>query len=304
MHFTFGFPLMTHPQNPELLDARALGAIALAAENAGFAAVSLTEHPIPHDDWLATGGHDALDPFVGLSFAAAATSRVRLLTNLTPLPYRNPALLAKTVATLDRLSGGRVILGVGTGYLEKEFAALGVDFEERNALFDESLEVMRKVWTGRSVTYRGRNFDIDHCTAHPTPLQEVVPVWVGGNSKMSLHRVAEKAQGWMPMPNPRSAGRRRRSAYLESEQDLVRMLDEIRAHAQSIGRNDPIDVAYMTTEGGWLGAPTFDASRHIDAIGALSRVGVTWVAGNVGGSSVAEIVDNLARYGQEVIAAV
>jgi probable F420-dependent oxidoreductase len=304
MHFTFGFPLMTHPQNPEFLDASALGAIARAAEDAGFGAVSLTEHPIPHDDWLATGGHDALDPFVGLSFAAAATSRLRLLTNLTPLPYRNPALLAKTVATLDRLSGGRVILGVGTGYLEKEFAALGVDFGERNALFDESLDVLRDIWSGRSVTRTGRNFQIDRCTAHPTPTQELVPVWVGGNSRISLHRVAEKAQGWMPMPNPRSAGRRRRSAYLETEQDLVRMLDEIRAHAESIGRNDPIDVAYMTTEGGQIGGATFDASRHIDAIGALAEVGVTWVAGNVGGSSVAEIVDNLARYGQEVIAAV
>src|ERR1700722_14907969 len=152
MHFTFGFPLMTPPQNPEFLSASALGTMTRAAEDAGFAAVSLTEHPIPHDDWLATGGHDALDPFVGLSFAAAATSRVRLLTNLTPLPYRNPALLAKTVATLDRLSGGRVILGVGTGYLEKEFAALGVDFGEGNALFGASPHVLRTIWTGRGVT--------------------------------------------------------------------------------------------------------------------------------------------------------
>jgi probable F420-dependent oxidoreductase len=302
MRFTFGFPLMTHPQRPELLTADAIATLARAAEAAGFDAVSLTEHPIPHDAWLATGGHDALDPFVGLSFAAAATTRLRVLTNLTPLPYRNPALLAKTVATLDRLTGGRVILGVGAGYLVEEFAAVGVDFDERNDLFDESLEVMRLIWTGESVSYSGRHFEIDRCTANPTPAQERVPVWIGGNSALSRRRVAEGAQGWMPMPNPRSAGRRRRSAFLETDDDLVRMLDEMRAHAESVGRTEPIDVAYMTTEGGRIGTDSFDRGRHVDAIASLAELGVTWMGGNVAGASVAEVVDNLARYGDEVIA--
>ncbi|MYL08098.1 MAG: LLM class flavin-dependent oxidoreductase, partial [Acidimicrobiia bacterium] len=118
MEFSFGFPLMAHPQNPEFLTAEAIAEFARAAEAAEFDSCSLTEHPLPSDRWLASGGHDALDPFVALAVAAGATTRLRLLTNLTPLPYRNPAILAKTVATLDRLSGGRAILGAGVGYLE------------------------------------------------------------------------------------------------------------------------------------------------------------------------------------------
>src|SRR5690348_8441543 len=136
MHISFGLP--THRVDvPELVSAHAIAAISLAAEQAGFFAVYVTEHPMPGDDWLATGGHHALDPFVALSFAAAATSSIRLQTNLAVPAYRNPFLLAKSVASLDHLSGGRVILGVGAGYLEPEFRALGVDYAERNALTDE-----------------------------------------------------------------------------------------------------------------------------------------------------------------------
>ena len=103
---------------------------------------ALTEHPIPGANWLAHGGHQTLDPFVGLAFAAAVTERIRLLTHLSVVPYRNPFLLAKSAATLDRCSKGRFILGIGTGYHKTEFFALGVDFDERNALFDEALEVL------------------------------------------------------------------------------------------------------------------------------------------------------------------
>lgn len=107
MRFILSLPFMSHPQNPDFLTQEAVATVAQAAEAAGFDAVSVTEHPIPEDDWLASGGHDALDPFVALSFAAAATSTIRLLTNLTVVPYRNPFLLAKSAASLDRLSGVR-----------------------------------------------------------------------------------------------------------------------------------------------------------------------------------------------------
>ena len=97
------------------------------------------------------GGHQTLDPFVALAFAAAVTKRLRLLTYLAVVPYRNPFLLAKAAATLDRLSGGRFILGVGSGYLKTEFFALGVDFDERNALFDEALDVLPLALERRAV---------------------------------------------------------------------------------------------------------------------------------------------------------
>ena len=199
MHFTFGFPLMTHPHNQELLDARALGAMARAAEDAGFDAVSLTEHPIPHDDWLATGGHDALDPFVGLSFAAAATSRVRLLTNLTPLPYRNPALLAKTVATLDRLSGGRVILGVGTGEGLNEVPSTGMvwpEMKERFARLREAIGLIRKLWAEDHVSFEGEYYKTQNATIYDKP-GAFVPIYVAGAGPQVAKYAGRMADGFI-----------------------------------------------------------------------------------------------------------
>ena len=153
MKFAWGYPFMTCPPVEEFLTAESMTELAVAAEANGFSAAYVTEHPAPAEKWRQTGGHDALDPFVALAFAAAATSDLRLLTNLTVVPYRNPFLLAKSVATLDKLSGGRMILGLGTGYMKGEYHALGVDFDERNALFDEAIEVMKLAWTGEPVTY-------------------------------------------------------------------------------------------------------------------------------------------------------
>src|ERR1019366_9842386 len=109
--------------------------------------------PFPGDTWLAPGGPPALDPLVALSCAAAATSTIRLHTNLFILAYRNPFLAAKGIATLDVLSGGRMVVGIGAGYLEPEFDALGVPFEERKDRMDEALAAMEAAWSGQSVTF-------------------------------------------------------------------------------------------------------------------------------------------------------
>ena len=139
MRFMFQYP-ETHGADADLLQAGGIGELAVAAERAGFEGFALTEHPAPNAKWLAAGGHQTLDPFVALGGAATVTSKIQLLTYLAVLPYRNPLLLAKAAMTVDRLSNGRFILGVGTGYLKAEYAALGVDFDERLALFDEALE--------------------------------------------------------------------------------------------------------------------------------------------------------------------
>ena len=302
MKFSFGFPLMAHPQNPEFLTASAVSEFARAAEAAGFDSCSLTEHPLPSDPWLASGGHDALDPFVALAVAAGATTRLRLLTNLTPLPYRNPAILAKTVATLDRLSGGRVILGAGVGYLLSEFEAVGVDFEQRNALFDECLEVMRLIWTGETVNYQGLNFTIADSTGLPAPVQSPVPVWIGGNSKLSRRRVAEKAQGWMPMPNPAALASRRRSAHLETLDELAEMIAYLHDHAVSVGRTEPIDIKYMDLEVGAVGTPSWNADRHRENIAAQAAIGVSAMAAPIAGDTRSQVVEALHQYGDEIIA--
>lgn len=299
MHYALGLPFMMHPLNPDFLTQEAVAEISRAAESAGFAAVAVTEHPMPVDTWLASGGHDALDPFVALSFAAAATTRLKVLTNLTVVPYRNPFMLAKAAASLDRLSRGRLILGCGTGYLKEEFDAVGVDFEERNALFDESLEVLRATWTAESVRYRGRHFEAVGNTANPAPAQARLPIWIGGNSKLSRRRAAEKAEGWMPLPNPRALGGRRHTVHLDDLEDLRGLLAYMLDHAQAIGRTEPIDVFFPALGGVTADGIDFDA--HLAYLDELERIGVTWALAPVGGTRVESITRAIATYGDRVI---
>jgi probable F420-dependent oxidoreductase len=296
-----GYPLLHHPADPEFSTPDFLADFARVAEECGFDAVNLTEHPVPGDKWLAAGGHHALDPFVGLAVAALATSRIRLMTNLVVLPYRNPFLLAKSVASLDRVSNGRVVLGVGTGYLKPEFFALGVDFDERNDLFDEAIEVCRRAWTGESVTFEGRHFSVRGNSAHPTPIQDPVPIWIGGNARLTRQRVATVAQGWMPMWNPPEFAATRRSPVLESLDGLAEMLDDLRARAAAAGRTEPIDVMFMVMEAEVPGSAGWDAGRHRGAVRAQADLGVTWQQVTATGETPAAALDFVRAYADEVI---
>ena len=177
MRFTVQLPTDKVAGGEEFLSAEAIAAMARAAEEADFDACFVTDHPIPEDRWLASGGHHALDPFVALSFAAAATRRIRVQTHVLVGAYRNPFLAAKAVASLDVLSGGRVIVGLAAGYLQAEFEALGVPFDERNELADEAIEVMRRAWSEDGIVHEGRHFRAGGNTALPRPLQERPPIW-------------------------------------------------------------------------------------------------------------------------------
>src|SRR3954469_2717485 len=151
MQVSLGLPVHRVDAPDEFVTGEAVAQVSRAAEAAGFAAVFVTDHPAPPARWVRGGGHVTTDPLVTLAFAAAATSTIRLQTNLYVPAYRHPLLSAKTVASLDVLSGGRVILGVGAGYLEGEFAAVGADFAARNDTLDEAVGVMRAAWTGAPV---------------------------------------------------------------------------------------------------------------------------------------------------------
>ena len=215
---------------------------ARAAETAGFTSVFVTEHPYPEDEWLATGGHHALDPFVALSFAAAATSTLRLFTNLCVVPYRNPFLTAKAAVSLDVLSGGRLTLGVGAGYLEPEFRALGVDFGERNDLLDEALVAMRRAWAEDGVHLRGRHFDVQGHTMLPRPVQAThPPIWVAeGTPERAIRRARRPGRRMDTDAEPRARGARRRSAHLETLDELRGLLayaDGYRAAAATRARS-------------------------------------------------------------------
>ncbi|MCU1344796.1 MAG: putative Alkanesulfonate monooxygenase (FMNH2-dependent aliphatic sulfonate monooxygenase 1) [Acidimicrobiia bacterium] len=273
MKFLYQYPEMTGSDG-DLLDAGEVGEVAKAVEAAGFSGFAFTEHPIPGSNWLEAGGHQTLDPFVALSYAAAVTERIKLLTFLAVVPYRNPFLLAKSAATVDKLSNGRFILGVGTGYLKSEFHALGVDFEERNALFDEALDVLPLHWKGEVFNYTGKHFQARGVIARPRPVQDPIPIWIGGNAKITLRRVAERAQGWMPLVGPPELSGTARTPHLATLDDISAKIKDLKEAAGD--RAAGLDVAMAYTDP-TIGQPLVDVERHKEFIAKAEEIGVTWL---------------------------
>ena len=301
MHVSYGLPTHRIDCGEEFLAPGAIGELSAAAEAAGFAAVYTTEHPFPGDEWLAHGGHHALDPLVALSFAAAATSRILLHTNLFVPAYRNPFLAAKGIATLDVLSGGRTIIGLGAGYLEAEFDALGADFTGRNDRMDEALVAMEAAWSGESVTFSGTGYRAAGNTMLPRPRQRPrPPLWIGGNSRRAIRRAVESADGWCPFPTPAKYATRTRTAPLESAADLAVALDYARGHAASVGRTEPLTVCFIP-DGLSMGARPVDEDRVVASIRELESIGVTWVSVALPGDTRVDQLAAIERFGTGVL---
>jgi len=301
MRFTVQLPTERADRAEEFLSAAAVAEMARAVEEAGFDACFVTDHPIPGDRWLASGGHHTLDPFVALAFAAAATTRLRLHTHVLVLPYRNPFLVAKAAASLDVLSGGRLILGVASGYLEPEFAALGVDFAERNELCDEAIDAMRKAWADSGVALEGRHFRASGNTALPRPLQKPhPPIWVGGNSRRAIRRAVELGDGWLPFPAPPRFAGRIRTASIASLADLAERLAFAREHARAIGRTQPLDVCFVPFGLELFAGVSLDRGHFRARIAELEALGVSWLALSVPCESRAEYCERVAALGREL----
>jgi probable F420-dependent oxidoreductase len=297
MRISLGLPTDRVDRAAEFVTGEAIAEMSRGAEAAGFDAVYVTEHPIPERQWKDSGGHHALDPFVALSFAAAATTTLRLQTHLCVLPYRNPFITAKAVASLDALSGGRLILGVGAGYLKGEFEALGVDFSERNELTDEAIVIMKQTWGGQPVTVTGRHFRAESNVALPVPAQPPgPPIWVGGNSKRAIRRAVELADGWVPMPNAVATVARRRSPALETLADLRRGIDYASELSAQLGRSAPFDVASSVSGLQMALESTADDDRLVEGAMQLADAGVTYLyASATPSQSRAEFLDQVAR---------
>ena len=226
---------------------------------------------------------------------------MRLIPDILVLPYRNPFLMAKAVASIDALSGGRFILAVATGYLRGEYRALGVDFEERNARFDQAIEVIRGVWTEEDFSYEGLGFLAHGQTANPKP-NPPPPIWIGGNSRLSRRRVARYGDGWSPFPAPPQLATTAKTPALETVQDLVAMLDELWSYVDDAGR-DPseIDVSFGTSVGGDPSRDGFDADARLEALDELASLGVTWCGVGMPGDSFPRTLETLERFGEFVI---
>lgn len=286
MRYSVQLPTHRIDAPKEFLSAEALGEMAQVAEAAGFDACFVTDHPFPGDKWLAAGGHHSLDPFVALSFAAAATTKIRIQTHILVAPYRNAFITAKAAASLDVLSNGRLILGMAAGYLKSEFKALGADFEGRNEATDEVIRAIRCAWNETGVEFEGRDFSVRGNTMLPRPTQQPgPPIWVGGNSRRAIRRAVELADGWVPFPNPQSHASYQRTAALETVDDLRERLAYASEHAERVGRSAPLDVCFAPVGGTMIAQQKLEPGPVREQAAELEALGVTWLALSVSDAS-------------------
>ncbi len=242
-------------------------AVGEAAEAGGFESVWAVEHVVvpsgyeskyPYDKSgkMAGGAEefDLPDPLIWLTYVAARTTTLKLGTGILILPQRNPLIAAKEIATLDAMSGGRVVLGIGVGWLAEEFDALGVPFAERGARTDDAIAILRKLWSGEKVGHDSRFFQFENCISRPRPANGTVPILVGGHSSAAARRAGRVGDGFFP-----GNGR------LE---ELTPLFDTMRRAAEEAGR-DPSSIELSAGGGG----------RNVDEILAraqqLADLGVT-----------------------------
>lgn len=296
MKFTVEYPSDVPTAHPELRDPTVMRALAGRAEALGFDAIALADHPAPSAKWHAAGGHNTFDPAVALAFFAAATTTLRLMTHLYVLPFRNPYLAAKTLTSLDIVSGGRLIAGVGAGYLRSEFAALGIDFDDRIALFDEYLDALRRIWTEPGEPVRGSTFGATGALNLDAPIQKPhPPLWLGGNSPATMRRVVEHGSGWCPVVAPRTVTTSVRTASIEGVDDFARAVDKLREQLANAGRDiDSVEIQVAAS------SVDFDDPDAIavldDYVAGMSHAGATRILAHVDARSAAAAETYLSRF--------
>ncbi len=264
----------------------ALVRLAERAEALRYASIFVTDHVVipvhtmstyPYsptgriaDDWM----QGYLEPLTLLSYLAGVTSRIRLGTSVLVIPYRNPVVTAKMLATLDAMSGGRVILGAGVGWMREEFDAVAAPpFEDRGAVTDEYLRVMRECWTREPVEFSGKHYRMAAVSALPKPVQKGgIPVWTGGHTPAALRRAGEIADAWHPIGL--------RPPAMLHPAEYAQKATTIRAHARRAGR-DPRTIALT------LRAPLDLAARRA-RVSAGDRLPFTGTA--------AEVVQDIRAY--------
>ncbi|WP_319449727.1 MULTISPECIES: LLM class F420-dependent oxidoreductase [unclassified Mycobacterium] len=281
MRFVVEYPVDSDRDDGAWVRPTNIAGFARAAEQTHVYGIAFTDHPAPTRRWLDAGGHETLDPFAALAFCAASTSHLRLMTWLTVLPYRNPFITAKSMTTLDLLSGGRTTFVVGTGYLQPEFAALGVDFTERNRLFEEAVDVINGVWRGEEFTRDSPSFAARGQVLRPRPPQLAPPLWFGGNSAVVRDRVAKVGKGWAPFLSSAEVAGAARTTAITTIEGLADSIEDLSARLTAVGR-DRREVSVLV--GGdqafdWR----LDQRDRLDRLRQLSRIGVTHVVVSLAG---------------------
>jgi probable F420-dependent oxidoreductase len=198
MNFGVWIPNCRHLATPDIIRGTAI-----RAEHLGYDSVWVSDHVVvPHAN-VVNFGETIFDPMVTLAVVAGATSRVRLGTTVLIVPYRNAVVTAKMISSLDALSGGRVVFGIGAGWVAAESVILGVPFAERGAMTDEYLQAMHELWTARAPSFAGKYTQFSGLTFEPKPVQKPhPPIWVGGHSRAALRRTAQFGAAWHPINRP------------------------------------------------------------------------------------------------------
>jgi probable F420-dependent oxidoreductase len=276
-------------------DPTHLTAIAQAADGAGFGGIVVSDHvvypeklrtPYPYTSsgrprWEPDTPWP--DPFVAVGAMAAVTERLRFLTSVFVLPLRHPVLAAKTIATAATLSGGRLTVGVGAGWMREEFDLVGQPFDRRGARMAEAIEVMRTLWRGGMVEHHGDHYDFDAVQMSPAP-PGPIPIYGGGVSNVALGRAATLCDGW--------------ASEIQNSDEMAGIasrLRTLRADSDRAGR--PFGMAVALRD-------VFDIDGYARAadLGVTELITVPWVFYGADASSCAEKCDGVRRFGDEVIA--
>jgi probable F420-dependent oxidoreductase len=261
--------------------------LAQAAERAGLDACAVTDHPFP-----AVGpgeaGHQALDPFVLLGHLSAATEQLVMHFNLVVLPYRNPFLVARMISTLDLLSHGRVIVGVGAGYMRKEFDALGAPFGRRGTRLEEDVAAMKAVWTGEPAFLRSDRYAAEGNVMRPPPLTSPhPPLWRGGNSQRAIESAARAFDGWTPFEGSEKNAKDTYTAPMSLE-TLPDAISSLRAEERRLGREKPLDVCLVRPGTRWMK----ERSNAIQELQQLDSLGVNWIAAALYGHTTSQRIES------------
>jgi probable F420-dependent oxidoreductase len=264
-----------------------------ACEAAGFDYVAVCDHvaiPAASADAMSTTWWDTV---ATLSYLAAVTERVRLLSHVYVLPYRHPLAVAKAWATLDRLSGGRAILGVGSGHVEGEFEALDLPFADRGRMLDEAIDAVRAALTDEFATHEGARWQFDGVGQRPRPVQDAVPIWVGGSSRPAMRRAAERGDGWLPQGPP--------------EGGMAAGIDFVRSHRAAVRGDDPIVLGALSGPL-YVGEPSWGArcvhgppDKIATYLRTYTDLGVDQIQVGFVSRSVWELCDQIASFAGEVV---
>jgi probable F420-dependent oxidoreductase len=302
MRYTLEYPSELPTAPDDFLEPDVIRDVATRAEAAGFSAIALSEHPAPSLKWRRNGGHDTLDPIAALSFMAGVTTDIKLMTNLYVLPFRNPYLAAKSLGSLDIVSAGRLIAGVGAGYLRSEFAALGVDVDDRAQLLDEALAALRSIWTDPETPVSGKGFTATSpMWLQPTVQRPHPPIWIGGNTAAAIRRVVQYGSGWMPLIAPAGMASAIGTAAVENADQFGALLGRLRNALADAGR-DPLSVDVQVICP-WIDLDDESSLRQAqDALGELAAHGANWAVAHVQAATPKAALDYLDAFGEAVIA--